>query len=461
MARILVVDDDQLFAHLCQDILKSDGHQVEIVFSGEKATALLEVERFELVIADLVMPGMSGLDLLGVIKDTDPTIDVIIVTGKADVVSAITAIKNGARDYLVKPFNHDAFRHSVALCVEQRRLIEENTELKDLLNLFQLGSTLTGCIDFDRLYPLLTGSLATAVNAERVIGIFPKHDGTFVPQHVQGFADREGRKIGALVQAEFLAGEDGARAYQRIGNLASMGLSPSLDLREALVINIRARNSIQGHVIIFNNSGNGLPAEINYKRLDLLLDQSTMAFENALRYRNMNNLVYIDELTGLFNYRYLDVALEREVKRVKRYGSSLALIFLDLDNFKAVNDNWGHRIGSLVLKEVGYLLKKTMRDIDVVIRYGGDEYTVILVEAGLSEAALVSERIRQSIESHLFAEGEGLEVRISASLGYACFPLHTTSKQKLLELADQAMYRGKVGGRNRVLPALLPTDGLR
>jgi diguanylate cyclase (GGDEF)-like protein len=319
-----------------------------------------------------------------------------------------------------------------------------------------LGSSLTGCIDFERLYPLLTVSLAKALNAERAIGIFPKPDGTFVPQHLLGFTDREGRKIGMLFQTAFLAEEDTTRAYQRIANLSSLEIAPSLDLREALVINIRARNAIQGYVIIFNNPGSSLPAEVNYKRLDLLLDQSTLAFENALRYKSMNSLVYIDELTGLFNYRYLDIALERETKRVKRYGSSLALLFLDLDNFKSVNDTHGHRIGSLVLKEVAILLKKTVRDIDVVIRYGGDEYTLVLVEAGLSEAALVSERIRRSIENQIFAGGEGLAVRISASLGYACYPLHTTTKQQLLELADQAMYRGKEGGRNRVLPALLP-----
>ena len=461
MARILVVDDDRFFAVLCQDLLKSDGHQVEIALSGEKAVALLGIERFELVITDLVMPGMSGLDLLGIVKESDPTIDVIIVTGNADVESAITALKNGVRDYLVKPFNPDDFRHTVSLCVEQRRLIVENSELKDLLNLFQLGSSLTGCIDFDRLYSLLTESLAKALNAKRAIGIYQKPDGTFVPQHVKGFTEREGRKIGSLFQSAFLARENGTKAYQRIYSLTPLEVSPHLDLREALVINVRARNTIQGYVIIFNNPGSGLPAEFNYKRLDLLLDQSTLAFENALRYKSMNSLVYIDELTGLFNYRYLDIALERETKRVKRYGSSLALIFLDLDNFKGVNDTHGHRIGSLVLKEVGDLLKKTVRDIDVVIRYGGDEYTLILVEAGLSEAALVSERIRRSIENQVFAESEGLAVRFSASLGYACYPLHTTGKQQLLELADQAMYRGKEGGRNRVLPALLPSTGSR
>ena len=432
---------------------------MEVVLSGEKAIALLGEERFELIITDLVMPGMSGLDLLAIVKENDPTSDVIIVTGNADVESAISAIKSGAHDYLVKPFNPDDFRHTVALCIEQRRLIKENTELKELLNLFQIGLSLTACIDFDRLYPLLSTALAKALKAERAIGIFPKPDGTFVPQYVQGFADREGLEIGGLFQKVFLPGENPAGAYQRISCLDTLAESSSLDLREALVINIRACNVIQGYVVIFNNPGCDLCDENSLRRLNLLLDQSALAFENALRYKNMNSLVYIDELTELFNYRYLEVVLERETRRVKRYGSSLSLIFLDVDNFKSVNDTHGHRIGSLVLKEVGTLVKKMVRDIDVVIRYGGDEYTIILVEAGLSEASLVSERIRLGIEGHIFAQEEGLGIRISASLGYACYPLHTTDKKQLLELSDQAMYRGKEGGRNRVMPALLATPG--
>ncbi len=461
MSRILVVDDDRFFALLCQELLIGDGHEVEIAFSGEEAADLVESGKFELVVTDLVMPGMSGLQLLGVVKERDPSIDVIIVTGNADVESALAAIKQGARDYLVKPFNHDDFRHTVALCIEQQRLMAENSGLKELLNLYQLGASLTGCIDFDRLHPLLTQSLAKLLYAERAIGLFPRPDGTLFPQHLLGFSVREGHRIGVRFLATFLAKEDGTKSYKRIDSLALPDVFPSLDLREALVIYIRAHHDIQGYVIIFNNHGSTLPADINLERLDLLLDQSTLAFENALRYKSMNNLVYIDELTGLFNYRYLDRVLERETKRVRRYGSSLALLFLDLDNFKQVNDTHGHRIGSLVLKEVGNLLKKTVRDIDVVIRYGGDEYTIILVEAGLNEAALVSERIRRSIEEQIFAVGEGLAVRISASLGYACYPLHTAAKQQLLELADQAMYRGKEGGRNRVLPALLPTGGVK
>jgi two-component system, cell cycle response regulator len=456
VARILVVDDDRFFAQLCQDLLKSDGHQVTTVFSAEEAIELLGLEKFELVITDLVMPGKSGLELLAMVKEADPTIDVIIVTGNADVESAIAALKNNARDYLVKPYNPDEFRHMIALCVEQRRLIEENTELKEILNLFQLGQSLTGCIDFERLYLLLTESLAKALRAERVIGMFAGPDAELLPRFQRGFTEGEGRKIGKLFSGLTLKGRDGSCAYERVSDLTGLECDPTLDLREALVIYIRARKTVQGFVMVFNAPGSGLPEAINYKLLDILLDQSTLAFENALRYRAMNSLVYIDELTGLFNYRYLEVTLERETKRVKRYGSSLSLVFLDMDNFKGVNDTHGHRIGSLVLKEVGALLKKQVRDIDVVIRYGGDEFTLLLAEAGMSEAALVSERTRRAIEAYTFGATEGLAIRISASFGYACYPLHTTSKQNLLEMADQAMYRGKENGRNRVFPAVLP-----
>lgn len=461
MARILVVDDDRFFALLCQDLLTTDGHEVEIALSGEKAAELLNRTRYELIITDLVMPGMSGLELLEIIKKMDPTIDVFIVTGNADVTTAIAALKNGARDYLVKPYQPDEFRHLIALCVEQRRLIQENTDLKDLLNLLQLGQSLTGCIDFERLYPLLADALSKVIGAQRAIGIFPGQDGLFIPLTIKGFAEKAGKKIGKRFHDLYLDECDASRPYYRMDDLQSLEADPALDLRGAVAIVIRARTTVQGYVVIFNDAGSAMRSEINFKQLDLLLDQSSLAFENALRFKTMNNLIYIDELTGLFNYRYLDVALERETKRVKRYGSSLALIFLDLDNFKAVNDNHGHRIGSLVLKEVGDLLKKTVREVDGVIRYGGDEYVIILAEAGLNEAALVSERIRRFIEAAVFAAGEGLEVRISGSLGYACYPLHTTSKRQLLELADQAMYRGKEGGRNRVLPALLPQPGLR
>jgi diguanylate cyclase (GGDEF)-like protein len=126
------------------------------------------------------------------------------------------------------------------------------------------------------------------------------------------------------------------------------------------------------------------------------------------------------------------------------------VLFLDLDSFKQVNDTHGHLVGSSVLREMADLLKKSTREVDVVIRYGGDEYTIILVETGPETAAIVAERIRSQIAAHTFLAPEGYSIRITCSIGYACCPDDSVSKQELLEMADQAMYGGKAGGKNCV-----------
>ena len=154
--------------------------------------------------------------------------------------------------------------------------------------------------------------------------------------------------------------------------------------------------------------------------------------------------------TSQFLDRYLEIALDREIKRSERYDLSLAVIFLDVDMLKVINDTYGHLIGSRVLKEVGVVLKKSVREVDIVIRYGGDEYTILLVETARTGAAIVAERIRKTLEEHSFILGDNLEVKLTASLGFACYPEDTKSKLELMEMADRAMYYGKASGKNIV-----------
>jgi diguanylate cyclase (GGDEF)-like protein len=180
------------------------------------------------------------------------------------------------------------------------------------------------------------------------------------------------------------------------------------------------------------------------------MEQSALALENAGRYSVAKNLLNIDELTGLYNYRYLEIALEREVRRAERYGLSMAIIFLDVDMLKAVNDRHGHLVGSRVLKEVAAVIKKSVREVDIVIRYGGDEYTIILIETGRMGAAVVAERIRKTIADTALFIDENLSVKLTASLGFACYPEDSHSKLELLEMADRAMYHGKARGKNTV-----------
>jgi len=117
---------------------------------------------------------------------------------------------------------------------------------------------------------------------------------------------------------------------------------------------------------------------------------------------------------------------------------------------KAVNDRYGHLVGSRVLKEVAAVIKKSVREVDIVIRYGGDEYTIILIETGRQGAAIVAERIRRTIADTALFLDENLSVNLTASLGFACYPEDSNSKLELLEMADRAMYHGKERGKNVV-----------
>jgi two-component system cell cycle response regulator len=458
MERILIVEDDRFFREVFYHLLHSEGYEVDTASSAAEALDLLHKKEYEIVVSDLVMPGMNGLDLLSHVKRHDPDIDVILVTGHADVETAISALKNGARDYLIKPINHEEFKHAISLCFEQRRLLNENTELKSLVHLFQVGQTIANCLDLDRLCALTVDSLAKELGSEKALGLFLDSENRLVLSEVRGVSEQDGEKLAELIVPDCLRFEGTPYGVQRLDDFFSSecGLSESLqaELKEALILFIRARSTVQGVIIIFDNQGGAYQSEINHRNLSFILDQCSLAFENAIRYTSAKNLLYIDELTGLFNYRYLDMALDREIRRAERYSSSVTVIFVDLDLFKNINDKHGHLVGSRVLKEVGKLLKQAVREVDLVIRYGGDEFTIILVETDASGAALVAERIRSAIEKHAFLSDEGYDIRLTACLGFATCPEDTRSKQELLDVADQAMYRGKESGRNMVFRAL-------
>lgn len=161
-------------------------------------------------------------------------------------------------------------------------------------------------------------------------------------------------------------------------------------------------------------------------------------------------LLYMDDLTGLFNYRYLDIALESELRRAGRYHQNFCLLFIDLDNFKSVNDRHGHMAGSQVLKQTGSVLQEELREVDTIIRYGGDEYVVILLGADSDLGVLVAERIRQRISRHPF-DAEKHQISLSCSIGVACYPEHGKNKESLLKIADETMYLSKKKGKNRVM----------
>jgi diguanylate cyclase (GGDEF)-like protein len=178
-----------------------------------------------------------------------------------------------------------------------------------------------------------------------------------------------------------------------------------------------------------------------------------VALANANRYANVERLGQIDDLTQLYNSRYLYQALEVELKRSRRYKFPVSVIFLDLDGFKQVNDINGHLCGSATLTEVANLMIGLVRETDIVARYGGDEFVIVLPETPAERAVTIAERIRQQIEAHIFRGGGDGEICLTASFGVASYPEHASSPAALIRSADKAMYVAKECKKNQVVLA--------
>lgn len=158
-----------------------------------------------------------------------------------------------------------------------------------------------------------------------------------------------------------------------------------------------------------------------------------------------------DGLTGLHNHRHFWFVMRRDYQLAERHKSDLALLLIDLDLFKRVNDVYGHLFGDLVLKGVGKIIKKCVRTTDIVSRYGGEEFAVILPSTDLTGAGVIAENIRRAIEQHCFKNAQE-KVRVTASIGVATFNDHKPdSPQRLLDMADNALYSSKEQGRNRIV----------
>lgn len=224
---------------------------------------------------------------------------------------------------------------------------------------------------------------------------------------------------------------------------------PHIKVKSLLCYPIVSKNRVIGVVQLLNRLGKARFDEEDIQGLSKLVDQASLAIERSDLYQTMSDLAATDDLTKLYNLRYFGRALDVELSRCKRYKLSLSLIFIDIDYFKRVNDQHGHLAGSQVLIEMAKIIRDSFRVIDVVARYGGDEFVVILPETHMKRAHQVAERVRQAVRKYAFLKNKGLNLKITASFGVAGCPEHTDNKTELIHLADQAMYQAKVLGRNR------------
>jgi diguanylate cyclase (GGDEF)-like protein len=194
------------------------------------------------------------------------------------------------------------------------------------------------------------------------------------------------------------------------------------------------------------------------RQVRVLLEPASVALDNALILKRAEALSVTDDLTHLYNSRYLNLVLRRETKRASRNGRPLSLLFIDLDGFKGVNDTHGHLFGSRALVEAAAVIRGSARETDVVARFGGDEFALVLPDTGGEGAFAVGERIRDRVAAHKFLVGDGLDIHLTVSIGVATLPDVAASADELMQAADKAMYRVKDAGKNGIQAAIAPEE---
>lgn len=457
--KILLADDDPQIRDNLAEFLREQGYGVTAVADGREALAATQAEGFHLALLDLVLPGLSGMELLSHIKDKHPDTEVILFTGHGRIDSAIQAMRLGAYDYLLKAgLRLEELQAVVARALERRRLALSNRELmsnlrkaqKDiskhrsagLTKVRRIGEALAVPLTWEQLFHGLLNLIWETIPL-KVLGM--EFQGAGKGLTLESYRRRPGVKAKDLDNfRDWL--KTHLRHLPRGGHILG---AKEVAAAAGPFTAILAETAQAGKVLALVAAARDIaftPEEVEL--FHILIIQGEAALKNLALFEEVKTLAIRDGLTGLYNYRHFWELLLHEVEKSKRYQQPLSLLFMDLDNFKVINDTLGHTQGDVVLKTLATYLEKAVRQADVVCRYGGEEFVVLLPQTPMGQAMTLAERLRRRI-GDLAIPLPGKDVKVTVCIGVAGLTAEMDA-EALVEDADAAMYRAKQAGKNRV-----------
>jgi two-component system cell cycle response regulator len=449
--RVLVVDDILANVKLLEARLSAEYFDVLTAYSGPEALELLQIERVDVVLLDVMMPAMDGFEVCRRIKASPKTmhVPVVMVTALDQTSDKVQGLEAGADDFLTKPVDEIALITRVKNLARLKTLNDEM--LLRMATGAEVGAMPGGITAWSKAESagrvLLVEDQASVAN--RVRAVLTKIHEVDVEPDLQAALMRLGDKAYDLaivslnlMEADGLRLCSQVRALERTRHLPIIVVTqPGDDARLLRALDMGV-NDYLARPIDRNELLARVRTQIKRKRhSDHLRDRLEESVELAVT----------DALTGLHNRRYMETHLKALTEQAGAAGRSLSMLLADIDNFKSINDTYGHDAGDNVLRELASRFRRNTRNIDLACRIGGEEFVVVMPDTGLERACQVAERLRECIAGEPFQANRDTRLKVTASVGIATLDGPQDSPEGLLKRADQALYVAKRGGRNRVV----------
>jgi len=474
--KVLIADDSPFMLSVLSEFMKAEGFDVETAEDGLKAVQKVFNFEPDVIILDVMMPFMTGYQVARMLKSDRLTknIPIIILTSKSDAADEFWGYQVGADYYVVKDENIESLLKKLAEIISKFKFVKRekksitkkdysaldivakvnellDRKLYELTILNEIGKLVGTIINLDLIVEKLMGFLSKILEYSAIIIMIK---------------EKNSIEIIANISREF-----SLKDYERVKKNLIGELTKEMD-REILLSNERiygnenlkkenfkSYNEIRTEKIEAEGENEGIIAYISLKDkkfsigekalLSTISNYSYLIVYSAILYKRVEELSIRDSLTGLFNHAHIISTLDREFKIAERYEKLISIIMGDIDKFKEINDTFGHLSGDFVLEKISAILSESIRDVDYVGRYGGEEFLLILPETKKAEAVKVAERIRKKIENTEF-DIVSPPIKITISFGVASNEDNVETSHQLIKKADDLLYLAKKNGRNRV-----------
>jgi two-component system, cell cycle response regulator len=461
---VLVVDDDAFFRTILNDALRQH-YRVFEAAGGEEATRLIPIVRPDLIILDIEMPDRNGIDICKELKKEKLTRNtpILLITSRTKKQDLIIGLHAGADDYLIKPIclPEVIARVDSHLSLKKYYTGLQNQDLKMLLDLSNAISVMRNPMN---IMKTTVEKMTEVVDAYRISIVSGGMDGDLFVKASSDLNEETQIRLDKNRYPEVMMAIDSKKAVA-IRDITKdplmapvRGYLAGSGLQAILVVPIIKKQIAIGTLLLrmVSTHKDGIPERV-YNLCHLVANISANALENAALFESMKTAQEFleeesirDGLTRLFTHQHFYARLEEEFSRAVRHLEALSLIFFDIDNFKLINDTYGHYAGDEVLRKIGHVVLEVTRDSDVQARYGGEEFAILLPKTHADGALEMARRLSVAIGNLRLACIENKKITISSGVTTLSVDNHKSS-EKLIQLADIAMYKAKDCGKNKTV----------